>query len=104
MEQELQMLRDRPGYGLELIRRLGEAGRLLAEARVYPVLKELGAEGLVASARLAPRERRGGRTRIYYRLTGAGARVAERERDVLRALVAGLAPAPPRRERLLEGG
>ncbi len=97
----LQVLRNRPGYGLELIRRLGQAGIELAEARVYPVLKELEGRRLVASVRLAPRERRGGRTRIYYRLTPAGERIAERECSVLQALVArSLDPRLSKRERL----
>src|SRR3954463_8181415 len=68
----LQVLRQAPGYGSELIRRYESAsgGRLrLAPARVYPVLKELQAEGLVEAVRLAPKGRRGGRTRIYYGLT-----------------------------------
>jgi DNA-binding PadR family transcriptional regulator len=96
----LQVLRDRPGYGLELIRRLETAGIELAEARVYPVLKELKGQGLVACVRLAPREQRGGRTRIYYRLTSAGARIAEREREVLRGLTRSVQPPPTKRERL----
>jgi DNA-binding PadR family transcriptional regulator len=97
----LQVLRDRPGYGLELIRRLETAGIQLAEARVYSVLKELKGQGLVASVRLAPREQRGGRTRIYYRLTSAGARMAERERQLLRGLVTrSVQPPPTKRERL----
>ena len=85
---------------MELIRRLETAGIELAEARVYPVLKKLKGQGLVAAVRLAPRGQRGGRTRIYYRLTSAGARMAEREREVLRGLTRSVQPSPTKRERL----
>lgn len=96
----LQALRERPGYGTELIRRLEKAGIALAEARVYPVLRELESRRIVASARVAPRERRGGRTRIYYRLTPAGERLAEREGAILLSLAVGsLRPLPTERER-----
>jgi len=90
----LQVLRQAPGYGSELIRRYESAsgGRLrLAPARVYPVLKELQAEGLVEAVRLAPKGRRGGRTRIYYGLTPEGLDVSTMERGILSALL-----LPPR--------
>ena len=88
----LQALRLRPGYGLEIIRRLESAGLRLAEARTYPVLKQLEAEALVEPIRLAPGGRRGARTRVYYRLTPAGAAKADAERQLLLTL---LAPPPP---------
>jgi DNA-binding PadR family transcriptional regulator len=88
----LQALRLRPGYGLELIRRLQAAGIRLAEARAYPVLKEMEAERLVESLLLTRAGRRGARTRIYYRLTAAGAAAADKERQVLMTL---LAPPSP---------
>ena len=90
----LQVLRQAPGYGSDLIRRFERtsAGRVrLAPARVYPVLKELHAEGLVNAVRLAPRGRRGGRERIYYGLTPKGLAVSTVDRRVLFAL---LSPAP----------
>jgi DNA-binding PadR family transcriptional regulator len=90
----LQLLRSGPGYGLDLIRRLKRsAGLSLTEARIYPVLKQLEREGLVSAVRVAPGRRRGGRTRIYYRLTRSGSTLAERDR---RRLLRLLSPVPAR--------
>jgi DNA-binding PadR family transcriptional regulator len=86
----LQLLRQAPGYGSDLIRRFGRAAAgpvRLAPARVYPVLKELQAEGLVKAVRLAPRGRRGGRARIYYDLTPKGLAVSTMDRSTLLALL-----------------
>ena len=86
----LQVLRQAPSYGSELIRRFerAAAGRVrLAPARVYPVLKELQAEGLVTSVRLAPKGRRGGRARVYYDLTPKGRAVSTMDRSTLLALL-----------------
>jgi DNA-binding PadR family transcriptional regulator len=64
------------------------AGRLrLAAGRVYPVLKELEAEGLVRSVRLAPKGRRGARARIYYALTPKGLEASMLDRGILIALL-----------------
>jgi DNA-binding PadR family transcriptional regulator len=108
----LQLLRQAPGYGSDLIRRFERtaAGRLrLAPARVYPVLRRLQTEGLVKSVRLAPKGRRGARARIYYDLTPEGLDTARQERDLLLALLStpGLSPATERErqrmaDRLLE--
>ena len=90
----LQVLRQAPGYGSDLIRRYERASAglvRLAPARVYPVLKELQAEGLVKAVRLAPKGRRGGRARIYYDLTPEGLAVSTMERGILFALF-----SPPR--------
>lgn len=86
----LQVLRQAPGYGSDLIRRFerAAAGRVrLAPARVYPVLKELQEEGLVKAVRLAPKGRRGGRARIYYDLTPKGLAVSTMDRSILFALL-----------------
>jgi DNA-binding PadR family transcriptional regulator len=99
----LQALRLRAGYGLDLIRRLEGNAVSVAEARVYPVLKELQAEGLVKSVQLAPKGRRGARARTYYHLTPAGAAVVEAERKILLALLAPpavLLPTPRDRDRM----
>jgi DNA-binding PadR family transcriptional regulator len=96
----LQVLRQAPGYGSDLIRRYeGASGGLvrLAPARVYPVLKELQAEGLVTAVRLAPKGRRGGRARIYYDLAPEGLAVSTMERGILFALL-----SPPRMLRATE--
>jgi len=104
----LQVLRQAPGYGSELIRRFerASAGRLhLAPARVYPVLKELQAEGLVKAVRLAPKGRRGGRARIYYDLTPKGLAASTMDRSILFALLSrrSVLPATEKdRERMAE--
>jgi DNA-binding PadR family transcriptional regulator len=96
----LQALRSRGGYGLDLVRRLGAVGVQVAEARVYPTLRELEAEGLLESVRLSPKGRRGARARIYYHLTPAGLATAEAQRRGLLALLAGSSnPRPSERER-----
>jgi DNA-binding PadR family transcriptional regulator len=104
----LQVLMDGPGYGTELIARFrGRAKGLarLTPARVYPVLKALERERLVRAVRVAPRARRGGRTRVYYVLTAAGRRAARAQRDMLLALLRPASPEGARdgeRERMAE--
>jgi PadR family transcriptional regulator len=104
----LQVLRQAPGHGSDLIRRFERtsAGRFrLAPARVYPVLKELLAESLVKAVPLAPKGRRGGRARIYYDLTPKGLAVATVDRSVLQALLSPPSVLPARetdRERMAE--
>jgi DNA-binding PadR family transcriptional regulator len=86
----LQALREGPGYGLELIRRLESicGGRLrLSEGRVYSVLAGLEAEGLVRTSRVTPGGKRGARSRTYYDLTIAGVETSASERAILAALV-----------------
>lgn len=86
----LQALRDGPAYGRELIRRVERmtAGRLrLSEARVYPLLKALVQAGLATATRVAPKGRRGARSRTYYDLTVRGVELSGEERAALSALV-----------------
>ena len=92
----LQVLRPAPGYGSDLIRRFQASTRRfrLAPGRVYPVLKELQAEGLVEAVRLAPKGRRGGRTRVYYALTAKGRAASTVDRDFILALAL-LSPSLP---------
>jgi len=93
----LLALRDGPGYGLELIRRVGErtGGSVrLSAARVYPSLSALERERLVTSSVVAPGGRRGARSRTFYDLTIAGVNESTRIRDAVAALAAGR----PRRE------
>lgn len=87
----LQGLRDGPGYGLELIRRIlrmTNGGVRLSESRVYPALKALEAEGLVRASRVAPGGRRGARSRTYYDLTLRGVEVSSLERAAIGGLLA----------------
>jgi len=92
----LLVLRDGPGYGRELVRRIqrATAGReRFAEGSIYPALRGLEAARLARSWRVVPGRRRGGRARTYYELTGRGVRASEAERTSLRQLLAG----PPSR-------
>ena len=87
-----------------MIRRLERrTGARLSEARIYHELRKLAREGLVKAMSLAPRGRRGGRTRVYYHLTPAGAAAAEAERETLLALLAPVTtdePTARERERM----
>lgn len=80
----LQALIAGESYGLELIDRIrtNSGGRLvLAQARVYPTLRALEAEGLVESRDGDPLPERGGRPRRYYELTAEGRRVAKADAE-----------------------
>jgi PadR family transcriptional regulator PadR len=87
----LQALIRGESYGLELIDRvrdLTNGSVLLLQGRVYPSLRELEDDGLVESFEGPPLPERGGRPRIYYRITAEGRRVArEQARDLLGLLV-----------------
>jgi len=86
----LQALRDGAGYGRELIERVRRisGGKIhLSEARVYPVLQSLARQGLLRSWEVAPRGRRGARSRTYYELTLRGVEASREERALLAALV-----------------
>lgn len=105
----LLALRDGPGYGLDLIRRVLELTRgqvRLSEARVYPSLKALEKERFARASVMAPKGRRGARSRTYYELTIAGVEASNEYREALRALAAGRPrlpkPAPADRVRMAE--
>ena len=86
------VLRDGPGYGRELVRRIqsATAGReRFAEGTIYPALRGLEAARLVRSWNVVPGRRRGGRARTYYELTERGVRASEAERKGLLRLAAG---------------
>jgi DNA-binding PadR family transcriptional regulator len=106
----LQALRQAPGYGKQLIRRLrgmtGDRIRL-TEGSVYPALQALERGGLVRSWTVVPGRRRGGRARRYYEVTARGIKVAARERESLSRLVGGPLSArddrvPPDAHRMME--
>ena len=74
---------------MELVSRVSErtGGKLqLGSGSVYPALRELEREGLVASREADPLPERGGRPRRYYNLTAAGSRVLRETRAVIRGL------------------
>jgi PadR family transcriptional regulator, regulatory protein PadR len=81
----LQALISGPGYGLELIERVKnrtEGKVLLGNGKVYPALRDLERAGFVESYKVEENlPQRDGRPRIYYRLTGAGFRAAQEERQ-----------------------
>lgn len=104
----LLALRDGPGYGLDLIRRVAERtdrAIRLSEARVYPTLKALEREKLLSASTVAPKGRRGARARTYYDLTIAGVRASTECRDAVAALAAGRPrrrATPAERKRMAE--
>ena len=60
-------------YGLEILRKLAEAGLVVPEGTVYPLLSRLKSEGLLDSQWV---EAEAGHPRKYYRLTPGGRRKA----------------------------
>lgn len=82
----LQALLTEDGYGLELIDRVKErtGGKVvLGQGSIYPALRDLEREGLISSYQSEPLPERGGRPRIYYRLTGEGRIAAHEEREAM---------------------
>ena len=94
----LQALREGPGYGRDLVRRVrkASAGRLrFAEGSIYPALRSLEVARLVRSWGVVPGRRRGGRARTYYELTERGVRASESDRAALLRLAAPERPRVP---------
>lgn len=94
----LQALRDGPGYGQELIRRVGqitEGALRLTPGRVYPALLALAAEALIAGRRVSPKGTRGARSRTFYELTPRGLAASTEQRRVLASIVRRSAPPLP---------
>lgn len=86
----LQVLIQGPSYGLELIERVASAtnGRIkIGQGRVYPVLRDMEAAGLVTSHDGEPVPERVGRPRRYYELTAKGLRVARADATALAGLL-----------------
>lgn len=86
----LQSLTFGDGYGLELIKRLKErtAGKVvLGQGSTYPALRSLEREGLAESYEGEPLAERGGRPRVYYRLTEKGRRAAAECRKAILGLL-----------------
>ena len=85
----LQVLIDGEGYGLELIERVAARTKgkvALGQGSVYPALRGLEADGLVKSREADPTPERGGRPRVYYKLTAAGQREAIAARKAMAVL------------------
>ena len=94
----LALLRERPHYGFDLVRRLGEAdGLLTSEGTIYPLLSRLRKDGLVTTTW---QESDSGPPRRYYDLTDAGRAALADFADDWRTFSASvdrlLHPLPPR--------
>lgn len=82
----LQTLLSGPGYGLELIDRVKTQTKghiQLNQGTVYPLLREMEAEGLLDSYEGDPLPERGGRRRRYYKVTPEGMQVAVEHCEVI---------------------
>ena len=89
----LQVLVRGPGFGLQLIERVEEhtQGAIkLHQGSVYPALRDLEREGLLQSYEGETTPERGGRPRIYYRITAEGMRAASEQRASVMGLFAQL--------------
>lgn len=76
----LDVLRERPAYGYEIVQRIFEQSRQTIRwhlGSLYRVLHDLERQGLVASSWRTPRP---GRERKYYRLTERGRRAWREQR------------------------
>ena len=94
----LQALRQGPGYGQQLMRRVAVAtqGRASpAPGSVYPALRALEKAGLLRSWSVIPGRARGGRARTYYELTVGGVREAELEAEALGEIALVRRPVAP---------
>jgi DNA-binding PadR family transcriptional regulator len=90
----LQSLARRESYGLEILenleRRSGKRVRFY-QGSIYPILRSLEDEGLLASrvieaedaSKTERKDGKGGRPRVYYRLTNAGRRAALKNRLIV---------------------
>jgi PadR family transcriptional regulator PadR len=84
----LQVLVAGDGFGLELIERVRQrSGVQLGQGSAYPALRALERDGLVKAYEGESLPERGGRPRIYYRITGEGMRVAAQDRKHLEGLL-----------------
>lgn len=100
-----QALRQGPGYGRLLMRRIRQAtgGQAsLAPGSVYPALRALEADQQVRSWRVTGGKARGARSRTYYELTVRGIREAEREAQALAGIsLAGRVPVRLRADEMV---
>lgn len=73
-DEILTVLLGGPRFGLELAEMVKErtGGAVHLRERIYPLLREMEREGLLVSREGVPLVIRGGRPRIYYRLTKQG--------------------------------
>lgn len=87
----LQLLSDGEMYGYQIVETLEQRSKgvfTLGQSTLYPMLYNLEAKGLIVSTN---KEGPNGRERRYYRLTTAGKKRLEQDREQWAALVKGLA-------------
>ena len=97
----LLALRQGPGYGLDLVRRVSRTtrGRVrLARGSVHRALQGLQRAGSVRCWTVVPGRKRGARARVYCELTLRGVAEADAQAAALRALVAPPLAKPSRAE------
>lgn len=90
----LQALIAGPGYGLDLIERVKRQTNgaiVLGQGSIYPALRAMEDEGLLESYESEPVPERGGRPRVFYRVTAEGHRAAQGDRSAMMGLL-GLTP------------
>lgn len=71
-------------YGLELADRVRDRTNgdvVLGQGTLYPALRALERDGFVTSAEGPPMPERGGRPRVFYKITGEGRQAAEQQRS-----------------------
>jgi DNA-binding PadR family transcriptional regulator len=93
----LLALREGPGYGRQLMRRVRASTRgrvTLAPGSVYPALRTLTKAHLLRGWTVVAGRARGGRARTYYELTIAGIREAEAEAEALAGIARAGQPTP----------
>lgn len=91
----LQVLVHGEGFGLDLIERVRSRTNgavVLHQGSIYPALRALEREGLVTSREGDPLPERGGRPRVYYKLTALGQDEALANRDAVIGLFGTLIP------------
>jgi PadR family transcriptional regulator PadR len=91
----LQVLISGEAFGIEIGKRIEERtkGKLsFPQGTIYPLLRKLEREGLLKSREGEPLPERGGRPKIFYKLTAKGAAAAMENREI----VTGLFPNPVR--------
>ena len=77
----LQELLARPGYGMELKRRIEErtgGDVVIGDGSVYDALRSLRGDGMIRVRRVESPQG-GGRKRIYYQITSKGKRAAHEQ-------------------------
>ena len=80
----LQALVRGEAYGLEVASRvetMTKGETKLGPGRLYPALRSLEAEGLLTSRVGEPTPERGGRPKVFYKLTAFGAKAAMADRE-----------------------